>query len=298
MDGFLLHTKEGIEKEIRWHVEKILITQDGDGMTPWYTEVLSDKITGKKDIPRQAMTTMALMFANELIPNLEINSRIVLSKKYIQENTEFEPSIGKLYIHLFLALSEVYTGKKEKVHLSEVEKNLTPTFLKNPIAVGLYLRLSYLLPERLPHHLYVLEIQRYHLSLTPRPNRFFDYADTLVWAKGCDAILLKNEQERLLRHKTISNWFNDINTGIKSTASVVGKMFEVFSYSPENKILIQDIYRNLMQQRVSSQYAKDAFGKYQGHIISELNTLRIDDVHTHILIGLCYLYQNILKVHE
>lgn len=291
MKPFLLDTKERVEKEIRWHVEKILIPQDEEGMIPSYIEIFNRRVEVKKDIPRQAMATMALLFAQRLIPSLKIEKQIVLSEQYIYNNTPAETDIHKIYIHLYLALSQVYAGKNPYHHIDELHKYLSPEFLGNPIAVSLYLRLSSLLPAPLPESVYITEIQRYKLSLVPRKGRFFDYTDTLIWAKKTESTLAQNEYMYLLSHKTSDNWFADMYTNTRMTASVVGKLFEVFTYYDHDVDLIQKLYTNLMGQKVSSQYAKDSFNKYVDYVVSDPSTLRIDDVHMHILVGLCYQYQ-------
>jgi hypothetical protein len=298
MELVALDTKEYLQRQIEWHVAKILLMQDLEGMIPSYIEFLGNQTQKKKDLPRQAMTTMALSFAQKLHSPLDIQPKIDLSRRYLFDTIEPETDISKLYTYLYLALGQQYAGSDPTEYCGKIQALLLPEALQHPIAINLYLRLSSLLPNPLLHAVYLIETQRYNLSLIPRPGRFFDYADTLVWAKSQDSLLALKEYRYLLTHRTSENWFEDTYTKIPATSSVVGKIFEVFAYYNEDVNLLEHIYSNLMGRPAASQYAKDAFGRYAKHILSEPNTLRVDDVHTHILVGLCYRLQQLLLLQK
>lgn len=277
---------DSLEARIAWHVEKILLTQDTEGMIPSYITV-SDSVDRKKDIVRQSMATMALAFAQQLVPTLNIQKQIDLSEKYVQDNLESQTPIQKLYIALYTALAEVYA--KKEISVASVQQALIPDLLSHPIAIGLYLRLSGLLPKPLPHTAYIQEVQRYSLCLAPRQGRFFDYADTLVWAKEAAPDLAQREYQYLESCYTTDGWFKDPLSGVRAWSSPVGKVFEVLAYYAADAALVERLYTRLMQERAESHYAKQTLGKYNEHILSQPNTLYIDDVHMHILVGSCYL---------
>ena len=285
-----------MQRQIEWHVKKILLMQDSVGMIPSSVEFFNRELKKQKDIPRQSMATMALTFAQALYPELGIYSQIQKSSEYVEGTFESEEESNQHYILLYVALAQVYAKKDPKEYVEKIVSHFSPIFFRHPVAVNLYLRLSSLLEEPLPHQAYILETQRYNLSLTPRRHRYFDYADTLVWGERYDTQLAQREYKYLLSHKVQDHWFRDTNLNARSTASVVGKMFEVFSFYTKDLGLVELIYRALMSQKASSQYAKDILGEYGEHILSEPNTLRIDDTHTHILMGLCYLYQKAFYV--
>ncbi len=279
-------TGDSLEARIAWHVEKILLTQDAEGMIPSYITV-SDSIDRKKDIVRQSMANMALMFAQQLVPTLDIQKQINLSERYVQDNLESQTPIQKLYIMLYTALAEAYA--KKEVSIALVHQALVPDMLSHPIAVGLYLRLSGLLPKPLPHTTYLQEVLRYNLCLAPRQGRFFDYADTLVWAKSAAPELAQQEYQYLESCYTADGWFKDLHTGVRAWSSPVGKVFEVLAYYAADAALVERLYTRLLHERATSHYAKQTLGKYHEHILSQPNTLYIDDVHMHVLVGLCYL---------
>lgn len=260
-------------------------------MIPSLIECRSREVQKQKDIPRQSMATMALSFAQRLVPSLALHEPIARSLRYIEENIEAEPSANKLFALLYLALERVYGGHDPERAVERMQAALSAELFQYPIAANLYLRLSNLLPKPLPHAAYVTETQRYNLSLVPRRHRFFDYADALMWGKRHEPDLASKERQYLLSCMTKDHWFVDPRTRSPVLASVAGKFFEVFAYHDENAELAEAIYTRLMREKVSSQYAKDVLGIFADFILSEPNTLRIDDAHFHILVGLCYRYQ-------
>ena len=294
MKSVLLRSCQEIETQIKWHVDKILLTQDEDGTISSYIEYVDGKLERRRDIPRQAMATMALSFAQTLVPSVSIEQSIAQSLRYIQDIAEQESSSSKLYTYLYLILSCAYAKHDATEYLEVLQKDLLNELFEHPIAVGLYLRIAQLLPDKLPLVAYMVEVQRYTLSVLPRQHRFFDLADTVVWATNDDFHLAQKEYAFLLQHKTSDNWF-EYEPGKRATASVVGKMFEVISFANQNTRLVENIYNRLMQQCFHGELALGSFGKYHEHILSEQNTLRVDDVHSHILVGLCYYFQHLSK---
>ncbi len=295
MQEIQLRTQEEIERQIAWNIQRILQTQNSDGMIPSSIEYVDKEIRKKKDLPRQAFATMALSFASTLVRKLSVIKQIQSSTTYILDNLEGESAVDTLYIHMYLALSKVYARVDPTSHIQALQEVLNKELYTQPIALGLYLRLSWLLPKPLPHTAYIAEVVRYRTSMTPRSGRFFDFADTLVWGAAHDPVLAKREKLYLLKYKTKDNWFSN-NNGSRSSASVVGKMFEVLAYQPDNIAFCEALYTTLLQQRATSQFAKDTLGEYAEHILAEPNTLKIDDVHSHILVGLCYRYGLVAEV--
>ncbi len=289
MSQFDLHTKAGIEKEIRHHVEKILQTQDEDGMIPSMIEWTGREVQRKKDIPRQAMATMALFFANQLVPSLAVTKSLDLSLHYVLNNLDEEEELAKIYTFLYLALGAIYANTEPQLYITSFQRLLSAQLFSQPIAVNLYLRLSGLLPESLPQATYITEMMRYHLSLTPRSGRFFDYADVLVWGKELESGLAKREYDYLVDHLS-NGWLWYEKHGPRATASVMGKIFEVFSYYEKNLEHSDELYNQIMSHTATSEYAKQTLGEYSSHILSEENTLVVDDAHMHVLAGLCYRY--------
>lgn len=288
-----IQTKEHLEDHIRMHAKKILLTQDEDGMIPSFVEVSGRVIQKERDIPRQAGATMALLFAQTLLPSLADVSRIHLSEKYLAQACATETE-GLISTHLYRALADIYAGRDCAHACVLVHEHLSEEMMRNPIAIGLYLRLSALVPNALPYVPYLTEIQHFNMALTPRRFRFFDYADTLVWAKTKYPHMARSEYQYLRAHVTKDFWVHDMQTKERARASVVGKLFEVFAYYGADDALVDQLYRRLMEQGAKSQYAKDSLGIYASHILSQPGALVIDDVHTHVLMGLCYRYQKVL----
>jgi len=259
-------------------------------MIPSFITFTNNKVEKKKDVVRQSMATMGLMFAQTLIPSLNIQKQIDASLLYIENNIESEAPIKQVYARLYLALGCAYAHQDTTKALELVRQHCTlPEFLGHPIAVGLYLRLSKFFPKELHHAAYLQEAQRYNVLLIPRKGRFFDYADTLVWAKHAAPELALQEYQYLERCYTDDGWFRDPQTKTRVLSSVVGKFFEVLAYYGADQTLIERLYARLMQERATSYYATQTLGNYHEHILSQPNVLVVDDVHFHVLVGLCYL---------
>lgn len=290
MDYIQTDSVTDLEDAIAWHVSKILLMQDVEGMIPSYVTWVGSRVDRKKDVVRQSMATMGLMFAQALVPSLNIQKQIDASLLYVENNIELEAPIKQLSARLYLALGQAYANKDTRGAVELVLKHCTlPEFLGHPIAVGLYLRLSQFLPNALPHIAYLQETQRYRVSLTPRKGRFFDYADTMVWAKDAAPDLALQEYQYLETCYTSDGWFADPQTQGRVLSSVVGKFFEVLAYYGADRVLVERIYARLLQEKATSHYAKKTMGTYHEHILSQPNKLDIDDAHFHVLVGLCYL---------
>ena len=65
-----------LEGAVAWHISKILLMQDAEGMIPSYLAWVGSRVDKKKDIVRQSMANMALMFAQRLVPTLNIQKQI------------------------------------------------------------------------------------------------------------------------------------------------------------------------------------------------------------------------------
>ncbi len=292
-----VRTLEQVRLQIAWHVQKILLLQQADGMIPSNIEWSGGAVEKKRDLPRQAMATMALCFAQTRVPQLLLQEKITLSQAYIEQGLESESIENKVFILLYLLLADIYSQKDPGNRLSELSTQTGNAIFVHPIATNLYLRIASLLPTPLLHVDYVAEAERYAASLTPQPGRFFDHADILVWAKQSDPALALLAYDRLLLRMRPDGWFCDL-AGNTATASVVGKLFEVFEYYlGVDHALPQKIYTRLMQHKAQGEYARQSLGMYLDHSMSEPNILRIDDVHSHLLVGLCYRYQQLLNAY-
>jgi hypothetical protein len=290
----LLDTTEHVREQLSGHVRKILLSQDPDGMIPSAIEFSVGHRKKKRDIVRQAMSTMALSCAQALSPDLHIEEQIRRSRKYVMSAIEAEPASNRAYIYCYLALEALYTNNDPQSQIAHIHEYEAELFL-HPILSNLYLRIAALLPESLPHAAYLAEIQRWAVSTVPRLGRFFDRADVLVWAGETDPVISQLEYAHLQRCQTPSGWYKDSHSDTGALASAVAKVFEVLAQYEPSPSITEALYAKLQNQKATNQYALQVLGEYGDHILSRPNLLYIDDAHTHILMGLCYAYRRLLQ---
>jgi hypothetical protein len=284
---------EEVRREVALHAGRILALQDGEGMIPSHVEWIGKKEAQRtRDIPRQAMSTMALAFA-ERLAHLNNAQHIERSRRFIETHVGAEPPINQFYAWLYLALARAYAAEDASRESERIAALMSPEMFDHPIAINLYIRLSALLPEPLPHVAYFVETQRFALSRVPRRNRFFDHADVLVWGKQSERALAEREYAFLRSCKTTDGWYAAPHTHEPVLASVAAKLFEAFSYFDPGQPALE-LYRALCERVATTGYERSTMEALKNHILSQQGALVIDDAHTHILVGLCYRLQTLV----
>jgi hypothetical protein len=279
---------DSLSEHRAYHAARILECMNPSGMIATHVSFTRQGPKYEKDLARQGLAHAALQYAHMLSPTPEYEAALQKSYAYINEQIESESSVRKVFTYGYLLIGALQTGAPHEYLIRQFIANLSGALFAYPIALHIYMRIvsmcGYAITDAEP---YIREYLVFSTQRRPILGRYFDHADGMIWNDDPD-------QRRMLG--TFLLQMLNVTHKEPIWASISGKFAEVLFFRPETSASAETIYARVLQLKPESDsYIYNAARPHVQHILSERNELRIDDVHVHLLYGLCYASERLSK---